>query len=85
MYVVPPRAWEGGIELALRRPAALVPELVERPVIASDGHSYERAAMEEWLAAHSTSPKSGEEMPSTQLIPNHALRNLIQDWMANHH
>lgn len=55
-------------------------ELMEDPVLAADGHSYERGAIEAWLATHATSPKSGEELPSNALIPNHALRNLIADW-----
>ena len=55
-------------------------ELMEDPVLAADGHSYERQAIEAWLATHSTSPKSGQELPSAALIPNHALRNIIADW-----
>ena len=32
----------------------------EDPVMACDGHTYERAAIEAWLSASPTSPKTGE-------------------------
>ena len=44
----------------------------------ADGHSYERAAIEEWLAAHNTSPLTNEELANTTLRPNITLRVLIQ-------
>jgi len=53
------------------------------PVIAMDGHSYERAAIEEWIETRLrkgqpiTSPFTNQPMART-LIPNLALRNLIR-------
>ena len=44
---------------------------------APDGHTYERAAIEAWLSASPTSPKTGEVLESTTLIPNHSVRQLI--------
>ena len=32
------------------------------PVVANDGHSYERAAIAHWLATHNTSPQTREPM-----------------------
>lgn len=61
----------------LRCPITL--EVMRDPVIAGDGHSYERAAMERWLRTHRTSPLTGRAMPSLELLPNHRLRMLIQD------
>ncbi|KAL1500530.1 hypothetical protein AB1Y20_013186 [Prymnesium parvum] len=48
------------------------------PVIAADGHSYERTYITKWLETHCTSPLTGRVMPSKQLIPNHRLRQIIQ-------
>jgi hypothetical protein len=53
------------------------------PVIAMDGHSYEQAAIEEWIKTRLrkgqpiTSPFTNQPMART-LIPNLALRNLIR-------
>lgn len=55
-------------------------ELMERPVITSDGHTYERSAIARWLEEHTTSPKTGRELPDTVLRPNHALRTQILAW-----
>ena len=44
-----------------------------------DGFAYERSAIEQWLKTHNTSPATGLELVSKQLIPNHPLRSLIQD------
>ena len=51
------------------------------PVIAADGHSFERAYIEAWFrAGHRTSPLTGCILPHTNLLPNHALRNAIDNW-----
>lgn len=54
--------------------------IMENPVFAEDGHSYEEAQIKAWLAKKLTSPKTGAELPSNRLIPNHGLRALIQDY-----
>ena len=43
-----------------------------------DGHSYEEAAISEWLQSHDTSPVTGQPLATTDLLPNHALRQMIQ-------
>lgn len=48
------------------------------PVIATDGHSYERHAILEWLNRSSISPMTGMKLHSSQLVANHTLRSLIQ-------
>ena len=49
------------------------------PVVAADGESYERAAMEAWLRDRgAVSPATSLPLESTALVPNHALRNTIQ-------
>jgi hypothetical protein len=52
------------------------------PVIAADGHSYERSCIVHWLSKHRTSPKTNEILPHSMLTPNHALRTMIKDWQA---
>lgn len=50
------------------------------PVIASDGHTYERHAFEQWLTANTTSPTTGEKLRTTTLTPNTSLQCLIEEW-----
>ena len=47
------------------------------PVCTSDGFTYERAAITEWLRTKDTSPKTGATLESTMLFPNHSLRSMI--------
>jgi len=48
-------------------------------VMALDGHTYERQAIESWFGAHGTiSPVTGARMESRLLVPNHALRAIIR-------
>lgn len=57
-------------------------DIMRDPVIASDGVTYERAAITDWLAANTTSPCTGDVLVHTHLTPNMALRNLIRSWSA---
>ena len=49
------------------------------PVSTVDGHVYERVAIVRWLRHKKTSPLTGADLPSTNLIPNIALRKLIEE------
>ena len=51
-----------------------------RQVCTLDGHVYERAAIEGWLAHKDTSPLTGEVLENKALIPQHLLRSLIREW-----
>jgi hypothetical protein len=55
-------------------------EIMEDPVIASDGITYNRSEIEEWFKKHHTSPKTGEILKSKALIPNISIRNAIEEW-----
>jgi hypothetical protein len=55
-------------------------ELMDDPVMASDGHTYERRAIERWLETKKTSPKSGLPLESVAVFPNHLVRRLIREW-----
>ena len=47
------------------------------PVIAADGHTYERAAIAAWLQQHHTSPVTGAPLPHPRLVPNLLIKNAI--------
>jgi hypothetical protein len=56
-------------------------EIMRDPVTCADGHSYERT-IERRLATHNRSPKTGAQLPDKALIPNHALRNAVEEWLS---
>ena len=52
--------------------------LMNDPVTASDGHTYERSAIQYWIdTGHNTSPVTNESLDSQKLYTNHALRKMI--------
>ena len=55
-------------------------EVMSDPVMAADGHAYERSAIQRWLATKSTSPLTGGALEHPYLTPNHMLRRQIRDW-----
>ena len=50
---------------------------MQEPVIAADGHAYDRLAMEQWLQQHDTSPVTGSTLQHAHLVPNVLIRNII--------
>ena len=54
------------------------------PVIVSDGHSFERAAIKRWLAAHDTNPVTGAHLAHHDLVSNLGLRDASVAWAAEH-
>ena len=50
------------------------------PVVCSDGHTYERASIQELLKEHNTGPATGATLEFKHLVPNRALRKVIQEW-----
>lgn len=55
-------------------------DLMSDPVVAADGHSYERVFIEEWLETKSTSPLTNQVLAHKQLVPNHNLRSQILEY-----
>lgn len=53
------------------------------PVMALDGKTYEKQAILKWFNKSHKSPETGQELPSTLLIPNMFARTLI-DELHNH-
>jgi len=54
-------------------------EIMINPVIGRDGHTYEKEAIEKWLDNKNTSPITNAVMHKDGLVPNIALRKIIQD------
>ncbi|BDA43432.1 probable serine/threonine-protein phosphatase 6 regulatory ankyrin repeat subunit [Coccomyxa sp. Obi] len=52
-------------------------ELMRDPVVASDGYTYERAAIEAWMADSMVSPRTGQPLRHKDLVPNLTLRASI--------
>lgn len=56
-------------------------EPMHDPVVAADGHTYERHAITRWLESKASpkSPKTGAVMDNKALVPNHAMKSMIQE------
>jgi len=54
-------------------------QIMEHPVIAVDGLTYERSAISRWFADNNTSPLTNLPLEDLSLRPNQALRNLITE------
>ncbi|XP_027333147.1 U-box domain-containing protein 20-like [Abrus precatorius] len=71
------------IEIAIpthfRCPVTL--DLMKDPVTLSTGITYDRESIEKWIeAGNHTCPVTKRELTSFDMIPNHAIRRMIQDW-----
>ena len=52
--------------------------MVRPTLCVGDGHSYEEPAISQWLQTHDTSPVTGQQLATADLLPNHALRQIIE-------
>lgn len=43
-----------------------------------DGHSFEREAIARWQGGSNVSPVTGEPLHTKDLVPNYALRSMIE-------
>lgn len=61
-------------------------DLMEDPVVAADGFSYERAAIAQWMASSAAagraprSPMTNLAFEHKSLIPNRVLKSQIAGW-----
>ena len=63
----------------------LTKQLMRDPVVAGDGYTYERAAIESWLGQHASSPITKQPLPdSSDLVPNLTMRSAIQLLIPQH-
>jgi hypothetical protein len=60
---------------SLNCPITLQP--MTEPVLAPDGHTYERNAIEGWLRQNGTSPQTRQPMRIEDLVPNRIVRAII--------
>ena len=65
-------------------------EPMQDPVVASDGYTYEREAIQRWMdeaaaaAVPLTSPMTNLPLVVSSLVPVHSLRSEITSWRASH-
>ncbi len=56
-------------------------EIFQEPVVASDGHTYEKHNIVEWLRrGNNRSPMTGERFSSDYLVPNYTLKSMVADF-----
>jgi len=53
------------------------------PVIAEDGHTYERKNITDWVTTHGTSPITRQVMSKDIIIPNRNLKSQIEQFIEN--
>jgi hypothetical protein len=58
--------------------------LMEDPVVASDGHTYDRKDIQNWFNTHDISPHTNEPFEHKMLIPNIAIRKQVIAWREKH-
>ena len=56
-------------------------EVMIDPVLAADGHTYERAAIDRWFQKSSVSPMTGQRVKSRDVLPNFTIKSMIQEWI----
>jgi len=60
-------------------------ELMRDPMVLCTGQSYERSSIEPWLeAGNHTCPATMQTLASLELVSNHTLQRLIQNWCETH-
>ncbi|KAJ1463330.1 hypothetical protein M885DRAFT_610341 [Pelagophyceae sp. CCMP2097] len=59
-------------------------EVMVDPVVAADGHTYERVSIERWVRTRRSSPQTNAPLSSREVVPNHALKSLIRTWTETH-
>jgi len=57
-------------------------QIMQDPYIDTDGNSYERASIMEWLSNRQVSPITRRPLYVENLVPNRALKNLIEEYCA---
>lgn len=58
-------------------------EVMLDPVVASDGHTYERKEIEKWIFQMNkqTSPMTNQPLKNKDLLPSHTLKSMIREWI----
>ncbi len=72
------------VEIPVSFKCTLTGELMENPVVASDGCTYERSAIEAHFENSDISPVTGEAIYDKKLMPNRGVLMQIMQWKSNH-
>jgi hypothetical protein len=56
--------------------------MMKEPVIACDGHSYEKESIMKWFETKQTSPVTNLPLPNQMLIENHTLKSAIEEFLS---
>ena len=79
MAFIPKQIANIAVPTHFRCPISL--DLMHDPVTASTGITYDRQSIDKWLEMGNNScPATNQHITQDELIPNHALRRLIQEW-----
>ncbi|CAH8353947.1 unnamed protein product [Eruca vesicaria subsp. sativa] len=62
----------------------LTKDVMENPCVASDGYTYEKRAIKEWLEKNYESPMTDLPFTNQTLLPNHSLLSAIKEWRSSH-
>jgi hypothetical protein len=77
----------GSSEAPLDAPAEftclLTHGVMQDPVMDPEGNTYERRAIEQWLQVKPESPVTRAPMTAVQLVPNRALKSLIEAYLSS--
>ncbi|CAN8251992.1 unnamed protein product [Cochlearia groenlandica] len=57
-------------------------DVMENPCVASDGYTYEKRAIMEWLKNNRNSPMTDLPFPNQSLLTNHSLFSAIMEWRS---
>ena len=63
-------------------PCPITGEPMRDPVVAADGHTYERTAISRWLSTSNKSPLTGAILAHKDLVPNYMLLSSLQEAAA---
>lgn len=79
--------WEGTLGAAdpeagipVKALCQLTGALMTDPVVTAEGNTFERVALEDWVAQAGTNPATGAQMAMDQVQPDTALQNSIQGY-----
>ena len=67
---------------ALSDPITL--EMFVDPVVASSGHTFDRASIGTWLRTHRTCPVTGIRLASDVLVPNLLVRSMVEQFVSTY-
>lgn len=75
---------EEGQKVSLQVPkdflCPITQDIMNKPVVAADGYTYEKAAIIKWIKKKGTSPITREELSKHQLFPNRLLKKQIEEF-----